>query len=260
MRSFLKYLSLSMTLLVSFTAHSATIPWQKISYISNSFYEIALGNEYGVDDYRIRKWVKPIKVYVEHAVGDQQLQDLLVNAHLQHLSSITALDIRRVTNIKQANVKFFFTNQQNLNRLTDKYSGKFVARINTTKTCIATISLNASAEVSSAQIYIPVDFAYRKGKLVACIVEELTQVLGLPRDSDKVFPSIFNDKSTDDLLTGLDETLLRILYDPKIKAGMGKPVLAKILKPIIRKLADRGWIPSASLRVKQSRLYALLDY
>ena len=34
-----------------------------------------------------------------------------------------------------------------------------------------------------------------KDHMRACVVEELTQVLGLPNDSAQVAPSIFNDKS-----------------------------------------------------------------
>ena len=139
-------------------------------------------------------------------------------------------------------------------------AAKTMAKVNTTKTCIANISLNQKAQVRSAQIYIPVDFAYRKGKLVACIVEELTQILGLPRDSEKVYPSIFNDKSTDDLLTGLDETLIRILYSPKIKAGMTKNSLSKVLVSVINQLNHSGLISTANRRVKQTKLYAMLGY
>ena len=243
---------------ISVQAKSAT--WQNSAYISNSFLEVALGNEYGKGDLRVRKWVKPIKIYVQHNVGDKQLQDQLVDAHIQHLSRITQLNIQRVNSLKKANLKFFFTNQKSMKGLSDKHSGRYVAKMNTTKTCFANIKLNNKAEVNNAQIYIPVDFAYQNGSLVGCIVEELTQVLGLPRDSDKVFPSIFNDKSTNQLLTGLDETLIRILYNPKVKPGMSKRALARVLKPIIKGLNAQGMISSANQRVKKTQLYAMLGY
>ena len=234
--------------------------WQNANFISQSFYEVALGSEYSRGNYQVRKWVKPIKIFVQHDVGDSKLQDQLINAHLNHLATITGLNIQRVNRLNKANIKFFFTNQKNLKTLSDKHSGRAVARVNTQKTCIANIKLNNRSEVSSAQIYIPVDFAYRNGSLVGCIVEELTQVLGLPRDSEKVYPSIFNDKSTNQLLTGLDETLIRILYNSKVKAGMNKKSLSRVLSPVIKQLSNNGYIASANTRVRKTQLYAMLGY
>ena len=260
MRILFQLLILSISIFSTLNSYAAAFSWQKVSFITQSFHEVALGSEYGKGDYRISKWVKPINIFVQHDIGDSHLQNQLVDAHIQHLSSITQLTIKRVSTIAQANLKFFFTDQKNLLPLITKHSGSAVAKVNTTKTCIANISLNQKAQVRSAQIYIPVDFAYRKGKLVACIVEELTQILGLPRDSEKVYPSIFNDKSTDDLLTGLDETLIRILYSPKIKAGMTKNSLSKVLVSVINQLNHSGLISTANRRVKQTKLYAMLGY
>jgi len=260
MPAFFKSTLLLLSLIFSQYSSAASYAWQNIAFIAQSFQEVALGSEYGRPDNRIRKWVKPMKIYVQHNLGDKRLLNQLVDAHIQHLTDISGLKIQRVSSIKQSNVKLFFTSQNSLKKLTTKHSGSAVAKVNTTNTCLANIQLNQAAQVSRAQIYIPVDFAYSEGKLVACIVEELTQILGLPRDSEKVFPSIFNDKSTDNLLTGLDETLIRILYSSTIKAGMNHLSLAKVLNPVIQKLSHSGIIASANKRVKHSKLYALLGY
>jgi hypothetical protein len=57
---------------------------------------------------------------------------------------------------------------------------------------------------------------------------------GLPNDSDRVFPSIFNDRSTDEFLSPLDVVLLRMLYDPRLKAGMDRGVGTR---PLARQIA-----------------------
>ncbi len=54
----------------------------------------------------------------------------------------------------------------------------------------------------------------------ACIHEELAQGLGLPNDSPRARPSIFNDDEEFGLLTTHDELLLRMLYDPRMTPGM----------------------------------------
>ncbi|MFT7390147.1 MAG: hypothetical protein ACI9ZH_000364 [Paracoccaceae bacterium] len=67
----------------------------------------------------------------------------------------------------------------------------------------------------------------------SCLHEEFTQVLGLLNDGDDVRPSIFNDGQEFALLTRHDEMLLRILYDPRLKAGM----TAQEGMPIVRRIA-----------------------
>ncbi|MCT8159598.1 DUF2927 domain-containing protein [Pseudoruegeria sp. SHC-113] len=67
---------------------------------------------------------------------------------------------------------------------------------------------------------------------LSCIHEEVAQGLGLPNDSPKARPSLFNDDKEFALLTQHDETLLRILYDPRLKVGMN----AKQARPIVDRI------------------------
>lgn len=70
---------------------------------------------------------------------------------------------------------------------------------------------------------------------LSCIHEELTQGLGLPNDSPRARPSIFNDDEEFALLTDQDELLLRILYSPELRAGM----TPQEARPIVFSLARR---------------------
>ncbi len=72
----------------------------------------------------------------------------------------------------------------------------------------------------------------------ACYHEEIAQGFGLTNDSFEARPSIFNDNEEYAYLTHHDELLLRMLYDPRIKAGMTRSqampvveVLAQELRP-----------------------------
>jgi len=47
--------------------------WQEVNYIEQSFYEIALQNEYDAHETQVRKWNKPLNVYIKHEVGDKAL-------------------------------------------------------------------------------------------------------------------------------------------------------------------------------------------
>ncbi|MEQ8321774.1 MAG: DUF2927 domain-containing protein [Rhodospirillales bacterium] len=53
----------------------------------------------------------------------------------------------------------------------------------------------------------------------ACLLEEITQAMGLPNDSDLVTPSIFNQKSTSETLSPSDTVLIKTLYDKRLPAG-----------------------------------------
>ncbi len=71
---------------------------------------------------------------------------------------------------------------------------------------------------------------------LSCIHEELAQGLGLANDSPSARPSIFNDDDEFALLTRHDEKLLKMLYDPRLHAGMSAEEAAPITRIIAREL------------------------
>ena len=68
---------------------------------------------------------------------------------------------------------------------------------------------------------------------LSCLHEEMAQGMGLSNDSPDARPSVFNDDEEFALLTGHDEALLAILYDPRLRAGMS----AEEAMPIVRQIA-----------------------
>lgn len=52
-----------------------------------------------------------------------------------------------------------------------------------------------------------------------CFAEELTQSMGLPIDSERLRPSVFNEISLSPSLSDLDRVLVRTLYDPRLPTG-----------------------------------------
>ena len=71
--------------------------------------------------------------------------------------------------------------------------------------------------------------------LLSCIHEEIAQALGLPNDSGRARPSIFNDDQEFALLTRQDETMLTMLYAPELLPGMTEDDA----RPIVKTLASR---------------------
>lgn len=74
----------------------------------------------------------------------------------------------------------------------------------------------------------------------SCFHEELAQALGLSNDSPTARPTIFNDDDEFALLTGHDEYLLKILYDPRLEPGMTRAQATPIVTEIARELVGRA--------------------
>ena len=83
--------------------------------------------------------------------------------------------------------------------------------------------------------------------------------MGLPNDSDWVHPSIANDATKGELLTGLDYIFLQILYDPNLKAGMSKIQSQPIIRQVIQEMEQSNIIQRAHIQVNQSGLYPFIN-
>ncbi|MFO1141327.1 MAG: DUF2927 domain-containing protein [Amaricoccus sp.] len=67
---------------------------------------------------------------------------------------------------------------------------------------------------------------------LSCVNEEMAQSMGLPNDSSLARPSLFNDSLEFALLTEHDAVLLRMLYDPRLRAGMSADEIRPLLPQI----------------------------
>ncbi|HAD86889.1 MAG TPA: hypothetical protein DCG48_05960 [Rhodospirillaceae bacterium] len=81
----------------------------------------------------------------------------------------------------------------------------------------------------------------RDGRLIDhCLLEELTQSLGLPNDSDILRPSIFSDHDTLRKLSAGDEILVRTLYHKRMFPGMSRKAAMTMARLLIaQQLAAR---------------------
>ena len=102
------------------------------------------------------------------------------------------------------------------------------------------------------------NYARQNARLLDCIVEEITQLLGLPNDSDEVYPSIFNDVSSDIYLSPLDYILLKMLYSPRLHAGMSLAEVEQALPAVIDDLYYLKIIDNAATDVQEGSLKRFL--
>ena len=75
---------------------------------------------------------------------------------------------------------------------------------------------------------------------LSCFHEEIAQGLGLANDYPRARPSIFNDDEEFATLTRMDEVLLRVLYDRRLKPGMREAEARPLLGPIVTQAIGGG--------------------
>nr|WP_042657482.1 DUF2927 domain-containing protein [Aeromonas allosaccharophila] len=246
-----------LALLLLLAGHSARADerWQSDRYLTESFMAIAMEREYGeAKQTRFARWQQPIRLLLVNESGDKPLQADVVKVQAAHLARITGHPISMVT--AKPNLTLIMTDYSKMKSWANRTMGgdPSVGMALKEGLCLANFATNAKHEISRATIIIPVDYSRAKGRFLDCVVEEFTQVMGLPNDSDKVFPSIFNDNSIDSFLTGLDYVLLKLAYHPALKAGMSSDEIRAALPLAIKELRAKGEISEANRRVQQQSL------
>ena len=229
-------------------------------YLQEAFIEVAMRNEYDSGKHQIRKWQQPLRIWLDHRVGDEQKHTRLATMHIEHLAAITGHELQLATSLDQSNVHLVFTRQSRWTQEVADLLGAGAVKNLHSAVCIASVKVNSAGEIMKAWVVIPVDQAQMHGKLVACVVEELTQIMGLPNDSDKVFPSIFNDKTPQNLLSGLDGLLLKMLYYSEVTPGMSEDKVKRVLTPLLDSWEKDGTITNADKEIRRGKLYPLLGY
>lgn len=234
--------------------------WQTDDYIEESFIKIALQREYKETKHpKLIRWEKPIKVFFSSDYGDAQFQKELLSVHMQHLSYITGLPIDYTDSAKNAGILVIFTQYDKLEDKVRRYIGdpEKIRKAIDEAICLGNFTATQRREIIRGIIIIPVDYARQKKKFLDCIVEEITQLLGLPNDSNDVFPSIFNDVSIDTYLSPLDYILLKALYSPRLKTGMNVTQVKAVFPKVLLDLHQSGDIENAASRVQT---YSLKRY
>lgn len=234
--------------------------WQSPDYLQQAFNEVALHSEYVAGEQVVRKWQQPVKVWLVHHADQADTHTKLTHYHLRHLSRITGHPISFAANAAEANMTVVFSQSAQWHQEVAQVSSHKSRQPPADAMCMFGLTLDAQNAIKRAWVVIPVDHANERGLLVSCIVEEITQAMGLPNDSEKVYPSVFNDKTPESLLTGLDALLLKMLYLPAIKPGMRAGQVQPILARQLQQWQSDGTIQSAEKNVRQSELYDMMGF
>ena len=203
-------------------SQQATVPVSApASYSSeeiNYFKEVALGSEFGNASPRIRKWDGPVTIRVHGSPTRadraaltsivQELDDILGQSTRGQVS-VTVLE---AGDRRDANVDLYFVPHTEFSRYEPNYRagnlGFAYVNWNNDKIYKARVLVTSTTDITQAE----------RSHLIR---EELTQSMGLLRDSMRYSDSIFYQgwTSTTDY-SRLDRAVIEMLYNPAIEPGM----------------------------------------
>jgi hypothetical protein len=216
----------------AFAEPLSAAPSDSTKHLVDNLVRIAFGSEFrGEDSEHVQKWTGPMRVAVYGTEADKYRA--AVEAHLAKLRRLTGLDIALVSgDDPQRDGHVLFIEPARFRDYVERHlPAAKTSSLPQTLGCLGVFAPNTHGEIQSFLALIPTGLSAREAN--ACIVEEITQVLGLPNDGNDIAPSIFNDDGKYLDLTWQDELFLRVLYDPRVHAGMGRAEFTALATQII---------------------------
>lgn len=219
-----------------------------------AFETVVFGSEFGNKKPRskVLKWEQPMRVAIRayddvitdhgNAVTEIGLEQIpvrdahfeIAKKHLETLSRLVNLKMEDYKNSeKEPNLTINFVSKIHMsNPVLVNHENVNVRHLAAQNGCYFVIWKNAQTGAIDRAIIVANIDRDAQG-LSHCVLEELTQSLGLPNDNNVNWPSIFSNNQRVTKLSHGDRIILKALYDPQIKSGMDKKkVMRRVLKII----------------------------
>jgi hypothetical protein len=247
-------LALTVAVLVGIAGHAAQAEDANISSrrgtertsfsndeIMNGFFKIAFGAELqlGRRVERIRKFDEPVRVFVFDQERHKRRAEIAaiiadIRARVHHL------DLAITDDLQAANVVVMLVRERDLTRTIGSVYGRDKAKQierSLNPQCLSGFGKDKSYRIRHAEVILPADaddFIFYD-----CAYEELLQAMGPINDDRSVPWTMFNDDVQMGFFDVYDQYLLNILYDPRIRPGMTKEEVGKILPEILPTVRER---------------------
>ena len=231
---------------------------EDLDALMRHFDNVAFGSEYeGVAPAtQTQKWVSPIRISVSGMTGEMlqkpdgkrelklsrarptEPQIALIRKHLTTLVKLTGVESEKADRDKgkPANLYIKFVPRLVMGQpfIADDVEPDLLKKLGQPGVCyFLTRAIRTGALFRGL---IVVNRELPPEQMDACLLEEMTQAMGLPNDSDIVAPSIFNQTSTLRALTETDIYLLRTLYDKRLPPGTPRVDALRIGREIMSEL------------------------
>src|SRR5262245_36689173 len=211
--------------------------------IRDGFFKIAFDAELQLGKHvgRIRKFDEPVRVFVFGQADPKRRAEIAaviddIRARVDHL------DLAMTDDIQAANLVVMLVRRRDLNRTISSVYGRDranqIQRSLDHPQCLSGFGKDRHYRIRHAEVILPVDAS--DFIFYDCAYEELLQALGPINDDSSVPWTMFNDDVQMGFFDVYDQYLLNILYDPRIRPGMTKEEVGKLLPEILPTV--REWI------------------
>jgi hypothetical protein len=213
--------------------------------IIGGFLKIAFGAELqiGARAERIRKFDEPVRVFVANrGIPDRRADVAAVVADIR--ARVNHLDLAMTDDRGSANVVVTLVRERDLARTIRAAFGPARAREiarSLHPQCLSGFAKDSSYRIRRAEVILPVDAG--EFTFSDCAYEELLQALGPINDDSSVPWTMFNDDVQMGFFDVFDQYLLNILYDPRVRPGMTKDEVRKVLPVVLPTV--RAWVPGS---------------
>jgi len=192
------------------------------------FNEIALGFEFSSASEVTRKWKNEMKIFVG-GTKTQTMMDELQRV-IQEINALATdgFSASVVTDTLESNFYIFLGSGGD-------YAKKFPSVLNLVlgNWGLFNVYFDSSNKIYGGIMYVDIDRASNIEEK-HLLREELTQSLGLAKDSNRYPDSIFQANwTTTSEYSNIDKDLVRLLYHPSMQTGLDRAQSAELLREII---------------------------
>ena len=193
------------------------------------FQEIILGFEFGGASEVTRRWETPMKMFVGGRPTSEHKNEL--TQIIGEINALVTTDfvVEQVSDSLQSNYYVYFGSGTDYARLFPKQANLVSANYG-----LFRIYWNGAQELNRGHMYVDILRATAEEQL-HLLREELTQSLGLPKDSERyrasIFQQSFSTKTTN--YAQIDEDIIRLLYHPTMQTNLNDLQVREVLREIL---------------------------
>ncbi|WP_112321472.1 DUF2927 domain-containing protein [Oceanibium sediminis] len=218
--------------------------------LAEDFLDLTFALERGEPLRGLLRHEAPVRVYIRP--GGLRAYSRDVENLLSRFRAEAGIDIRTTTDPAQAQIHVDGVSLRELQRV-DSGAACFIVPGETNwegfraRSARARLRWSAQTTLGTTAIFIPTDTFPQD--IRDCLHEELAQALGPANDLYRLPDSVFNDDNFHSIVTSFDMLMLRALYDPELRSGMPRQVVAGKIVQILDRInpggSGRGDLPRA---------------
>ncbi|NBP68613.1 MAG: DUF2927 domain-containing protein [Cytophagia bacterium] len=201
-------------------------PADKLTYTIDYFKAVALGVEFGNASAITRKWNMPMKIFVGGEAQAVLQQELIAIVDELNVLTTDNFAISITQDSLESNCYVFFGSSTSFVKVYPASASNIQSNWG-----LFYYFWNAQNDVYKSVVFVDTHRTRNDAERKHLLREELTQSLGLARDSELYPESIFQSAwTTTNEYAEIDRDLIRLLYHPTVKSGL----TANQVDPILR--------------------------